>query len=696
MGKEQRASLLIELHTEELPPGSLRRLARGFFEQLGTRIKAAGLDFEENASRWYATPRRLAVLLADLAARQADHQQERRGPALSAAFDARGKPTKAAQGFARANATTVDALQRLETDKGAYLVYRDVVPGKSVHALLPDMARSALAQLPVAKPMRWGASEFEFVRPVHGVVALYGDELIEMSLFGIQARRESTGHRFHHPEPVSLALATDYEAALEKAFVIADFDRRRALIREQVARLAAHGKAGSSDALLDEVTALTEWPVAIACDFDARFLELPPEVIVTTLEHHQRFFPVLDASGNPTRHFIAVANLASKEPDVVRSGFERVVRPRLADAAFFYEQDRKTPLAERRSALKGMLFQQQLGSLFDKSERVTALCRAIASTLEVDKPAIERAAELSKCDLTTRMVGEFPELQGTMGRYYAQHDGETQGVAQAIAEHYRPRFSGDAIPASEAGRIVALADKLDTVCTVVRAAGKPTGNKDPFGLRRSALGIVRILIEGELDLDLALLIQQANAPITVPRESGDGDKETLGFFMERLRGYYREQGVPVDVFEAVRATGTTRLLDFHRRLRACLVFRAKPEAASLAAANKRVRNILKKADGGYPENTNPALLEEQAEKALHSALSDKADLIRPLLAQTDYQQALTELAGLREPVDAFFDEVLVMADDDDLRGNRLALLAAMNAMFMSIADISRLDLEEAT
>jgi len=690
----ERRTLLVEIGTEELPPGNLERLARTFFEEMISGLGAARLELDEDSSRWFATPRRLAVLIRSLETRQADREQMNRGPAVNVAFDGDGKPTKAAVGFAKSVGASVDELERLKTDKGEWLAYRAVETGRPVSELLPEIVSAALDRLPVARRMRWGAGREAFVRPVHWLVTLLDAELVEMSLFGVRSGQQTRGHRFHHPDPVRLEHARDYEDALRDAYVIADFDARRERIRDQVETLAeqAGGIAATDGPLLDEVAALTEWPVALAGEFDVEFLELPPEVIATTLVHHEKAFPVSGDDGRPLARFIAVANIESRRPESVRQGYERVVRPRLADAAFFFRQDCSKHLGDRLDALDGMLFHEKLGTLKDKSLRVEALCRSIAAELDADASA--RAGRLCKCDLTTLMVGEFPELQGVMGRYYALNDDEPEAVARAIGDHYRPRFAGDETPAEVAGQVVAVADKLDTVCGILLAGERPGGNKDPFALRRAALGVLRILIERELPLDLAALIGWACTRIAEDRALDDTDEVRRGildFFFDRLKAWYRERDVGGEVFEAVRASNSTRPLDFHRRLRAVKGFMGLPEAASLAAANKRIRNILKQAGGDYPESADPELLAEEQERALLESVSAKRGKVEPLIDAGDYQGALEELAGLKSPVDAFFDNVMVMAEDDALRRNRLALLSGVNRMFSRIADVSRLD-----
>lgn len=694
----ERADLLVEIGTEELPPASLTALGQAFHEGVVRGLEEVSLGADFRDSRWLATPRRLAVLVPALALKQPDMHGTSAGPSVDVAYDGAGHPTKAAEGFARSAGVDVGELYVEETNKGKRVFAKTFQPGQRAAELIPGLVEQALNRLPIQRRMRWGAGEANFVRPVHWVVMLLGAEVVPGAVLGIESGRVTRGHRFHHPGPVELAAAADYEAALRKAHVIADPEKRRARVAEQVE--AAAGEAGGEPAasgwLLDEVAALTEWPAPITGRFDRVFLELPPEVITTTLEHHQRFFPVRGTDGRLTEFFIGVANLDSRDPDVVREGYERVIRPRLADARFFFEQDRRESLAERLPKLEGMLFQKQLGSLLDKTRRNMHLARFIAASLDMEPTGPVRAAELAKCDLVTLMVGEFPELQGTMGGHYARHDGEPDEVAAAIAEHYRPRFAGDDIPASATGRVVALADKIDTLVGIFAAGQKPTGTKDPFSLRRQALGVCRILIEGAMDVNLESLLQEAGGSLG-ERVSVDADvlAEVSDYIMERLRGYYADRGVGHDVFEAVRATQPTRLPDFDRRIEACRVFRSLPEAAALASANKRIRNILRQAGAVDGREVESGLLEAGEERALADAVAEKNRAIEPLLAGREYERALKELAGLRTPVDAFFDNVMVMAEDESLRLNRLALLATMNRMFLAIADVSRLELEEA-
>jgi glycyl-tRNA synthetase beta chain len=685
---------LVEIGTEELPPKALKPLMEAFGESLGTGIDEARLAHGD--VRAYASPRRLTVLVEKLARRQEDRKVEQKGPPVRVAFDDDGNPTPAATAFARKCGVEVDALDRAETDKGEWLSFTSTEAGRSAAELLPEIIERALASLPIPRRMRWGASEAEFVRPVHWVVLLHGEEVIDAEIMGIAAGRESRGHRYHSSGPVTIAKPGDYLAALEnEGYVIADFGRRRNLVREgaDAAAEAAGGHVVDGESLYDEVAALVEWPVPIVGGFDEIYLELPREVVVSTLTGHQRYFPMADASGDLLPHFVTMANLESRDPEQVIEGNERVIRPRLADAAFFWDSDRKKPLADRIDGLQAVVYQQGLGSLFDKSERVGRLASSLASALGADAREVARAAALAKTDLLTGMVGEFPELQGTMGRYYATADGEPDAVARAIGEHYQPRFAGDELPASVGGQILAVADKLDTITGIFSIDKKPSGNRDPFGLRRAALGIVRILIECGLDADLKALIAAA----VEAQPQGKFDRAELeagvyGFITERLRRYFldRDTGLSTETFDAVMARQPSSLVDFDRRLAAVQTFVRMEQAESLAAANKRIANILRKAGDPQGLAVDEKLFELDAERALGSALEGARSKVAPMLGARQYAETLNELAGLRDPVDRFFDDVMVMADDEKVRNNRLALLTELRALFLDVADISRL------
>jgi glycyl-tRNA synthetase beta chain len=714
---DKRRDFLVEIGTEELPPKSLPELSRAFTEGIATLLAEAGL--KHGAIVPYAAPRRLAVFVPRLAERQPDQKIERRGPPVSAAFDANGQPTRAATAFADSCGTDIASLGRITEPKGEFLHYRGVRPGAQTASLLPGIVQASLDRLPIAKRMRWGAGEAEFVRPVHWVVMLLGREVVPCAILGVPAGRETRGHRFHAPRAISVTSPAAYARLLEtRGKVLADFAARRARIRDGVTALGLSlgGEALVADALLDEVTALVEWPVPVAGRFDERFLALPPEVVVATVQDHQRYFPVRDAAGRLTQWFITVSNIESRDPAQVRAGNERVVRPRLADAAFFWDTDRARPLADRRESLGSVTFQTQLGTVLAKSLRVAGLAERIAPMAGAEPGLARRAAELAKCDLMTAMVGEFPELQGLMGRYYAAQDGEPGEVAAAIEEQYRPRFAGDALPSTAVGTALAIADKLDTIAGIFAVGQKPSGTRDPFGLRRAALGVLRILIERRLDLDLVAFFEQALAAVradmlavaraaaeargkTPPAELTalrDGRDpvavEVYDYVMERLRAYYLEDGsgITTEMFDAVLARRPASPLDFDARLKALAGFLTLPDAASLAAANKRIANILRKAGDALAPRVDPALLHHAAELDLARALEALREDVEGLLADRRYEAALRRLATLRPQVDAFFDGVMVMAEEPALRANRLALLAALQRLFLETADLSRL------
>lgn len=686
---EQR-DLLIEIGTEELPPKALRRLAEAYAD--GVRSGLAKHELRHGELCYYVTPRRLAVLVRDVPVAQADRVVERRGPALNAAFDEEGNPTKASLGFARSCNVTVDELSRLETEQGAWLVCRSVQQGVATRELIPGIVEQALAALPVPKRMHWGSLRAEFVRPVHWLVLLFGDEVIEAELYGVRAGRETRGHRYHHPAPIYIATPSSYAPLLEtEGRVLPDFDERKEAIRGEIVETAraAGGTAVIDEALLDEVTALVEWPVALLGDFEPRFLKLPPEPLISTMKGNQKYFHLVDGEGKLLPHFITVCNIESRDPAQVRAGNERVIRPRFADAEFFWEQDRRLTLERRGEQLKGVLFQAKLGSLYDKSQRVAALAAEIARELDADRELAARAAQLAKCDLLTHMVGEFPELQGVMGRYYALAEGLPAELAEALDEQYLPRQAGDRLPATATGRALAIADKLDTLVGIFAIGQIPSGDKDPYALRRAALGSLRIFIECALPLDLDTLLQHAAHGYGGIANNGVATA-VFDFMMERLRAYYLEAGIRPDVFEAVLANRPTRPHDFDLRMRGVAAFRELPEAESLAAANKRIRNILKQAGSETSAAVAVSLLTEPAERALHHAIEDLRGEVTRLFDAGDYAGALMRLAVLREPVDGFFDQVMVMTDDPALRRNRIALLADLQGLFSRAADLSRL------
>lgn len=688
-----KCDLLFEIGTEELPPKALKKLSEALGSGITDGLKKAELVF--GGVDLYASPRRLAVKIKDLASSQANQVQERRGPALVAAFDEDGNPTSAVKGFARSCGIEPSDLERLETPKGTWLVFRSTKTGQQTKELLPAIITKALAGLPIPKRMRWGSSDVEFVRPVHWVVLLLDDEVVPCQILGVNSGRETYGHRFHCPQRLSIESPAAYLDLLkDQGKVIADYSLRRKMVRDQAikAAKAVGGEAFIDDGLLDEVTALVEWPVAVCGQFDTDFLDVPAEALISSMQGHQKYFPVKDTSGQLLPYFVTISNIDSKDPSKVKEGNERVIRPRLADAAFFWNQDRKQPLEAYSSMLDSVVFQAKLGSLREKVQRVSVLAKTIAADLGADVKHAGRAALLSKNDLMTEMVGEFPDLQGVMGRYYALHDGEPEGVALALDEQYMPRFAGDQLPSQPIAQALAIADKLDTLVGIFAVGLIPTGDKDPFALRRAALGVLRTVIEQKLELDLVKLLDLA---IESTKEKVGDLKANLSsqiydFMMERLRTYYHEKGVSADLFDAVLARRPPSPLDFDRRITAILAFRQLPEASSLAAANKRIRNILKKSDGNIPSAVNHEILVEPAEKALAEAVNALSKTVSKLLDAGNYNEAMTHLAGLRTPVDSFFDTVMVMTDDIQLRNNRLALLNQMNTLFLRVADLSRL------
>lgn len=685
-------TLLVEIGTEELPPKSLRSLATAFAADLGSRLEEAGIV--HGKLHWYATPRRLAVRIEAVAATQADIVHEKLGPALAAAFDSNNQPTPAAQGFARSCGVSVDELLQVDGERGKRLAFRQHLEGKPSAELLPVLIEASLAALPIAKRMHWGASRVEFVRPVHWVVLLHGDSLVQGKVLGIASDRITRGHRVHGKASITLANADDYQQILyDQGRVIVDHDQRRELVATQVRAQAeaVGGKAVIDPDLLDEVCSLVEWPCALAGRFEDRFLAVPAEALISSMKQHQKYFHVVDEQGALLPFFVTVANIDSSDPQKVIAGNERVIRPRLTDAAFFYERDLATTLEARRERLRGIVFQSELGTLWDKTERVAAIASTVGGLIGADPALCARAARLGKSDLVSEMVLEFDELQGIMGRYYALHDGEPPDVATALAEQYLPRHAGDALARNPVGMALAVADRLDTLTGIFGIGQAPTGSRDPFALRRAALGLLRTIIENELELDLQPLIEQAERghPVLPQRETVVATVRDYVF--ERLRSWYADAGIAAECFLAVQARDISRPLDFDRRVRAVAAFAARPEAAALAAANKRVANILaKQAPGEIPESVDPALLHEAAELALarelDSCIADNA----PLHTANDYAGVLKRLASLRAPVDAFFDQVLVNCDDQQLRTNRFALLARLRGAFLGVADISLL------
>jgi glycyl-tRNA synthetase beta chain len=680
--------LLFELGTEELPPRALLSLSTALTEGVVKGLDGAGIP--HGRVHGYATPRRLAVQVQKLAEHQPDRQVERRGPPLKNSFDPQGAPTQAALAFAKNCGVTVADLARLETDKGAWLVFRGIERGAATTSLLGEIINQAVAALPTPKRMRWGAGNVEFVRPVHSVVLLYGETVVPALVLGLTAGRVTFGHRFLAPRPITLKTAKSYESRLRRAKVVADFAIRRELIRAGVksAAAASGGTALIEEALLNEVTALVEWPVPIAGQFEQRFLSLPREVVIATVQDHQRYFAVQGADGKLSGWFVTVSNIESRDPSKVREGNERVVRPRLSDAAFFWEQDRKLPLDAHAARLSGVTFQARLGTYADKTLRVRTLAQQVGSRIGAGT-YVARAAELAKADLMTAMVGEFPELQGTMGRYYAEAQGEPDELALALEEHYRPRYAGDSLPMTKTGQAIALADKIDTLVGIFAIEQRPTGAKDPFGLRRAALGVLRILLERRLDLDLFELLEEAAAAQPVLRD-GVVD-EVYDFIAERLRGVLLEEpGTTPEMLDAVLAKRPHSPLDAVTRLAALKEFLLLPEAGILAAINKRIANILKKTSLGQDVAVNPDALTEDAERQLHRILERLRVPVEDATAQRRYAQGLTALVVLRAPVDDFFERIMVMDDNLERRNNRLALLRDVRLLLGSVADLSRL------
>ncbi|ENM3752472.1 glycine--tRNA ligase subunit beta [Vibrio cholerae] len=686
---------LIELGTEELPPKQLRTLAEAFAANFAAELAAA--DIAHEGVTWFATPRRLALKVANLAESQPDRVVEKRGPAVNVAFDADGKPTKAAEGWARGNGITVEQAERLVTDKGEWLLFKEQVQGQQTASVVVDMAAKALANLPIAKPMRWGDKETQFIRPVKTLTILFGSELIQGEILGVASARTLRGHRFMGEAEFTIESAEQYPAILEeRGKVIADYATRKAMIIEgsQQAAQQLGGIADLEDALVEEVTSLVEWPVVMTAKFEEKFLKVPAEALVYTMKGDQKYFPVYshkmgDANKKLLPNFIFVSNIESKEPRHIVEGNEKVVRPRLADAEFFFNTDRKRPLVDRLAMLENAIFQQQLGTIKDKTDRITELAGYIAEQIGADVEKSKRAGLLAKCDLMTSMVFEFTDTQGVMGMHYARHDGEAEEVAVALNEQYMPRFAGDELPSRGVSAAVAMADKLDTIVGIFGIGQAPKGS-DPFALRRASLGVLRILVEYGYQLDLVDLIAKAKSLFGNRLTNTNVEQEVIEFMLGRFPTWYQDAGFSIDIIQAVLARNPTKPADFDQRVKAVSHFRALEEAEALAAANKRVGNILAKYDGELGEEIDLALLQEDAEKALAEAVEIMAEALEPAFATGNYQEALSKLAGLRAPVDAFFDNVMVMADDEALKKNRLTLLNKLRNLFLQIADISLL------
>ena len=686
-------TLLIELGCEELPAKSLVRQAEMLSTGMHKQLADAGLMDAGSRLRWLATPRRLAILAEGVAQRQPDRKLERKGPAEKAAFDAEGNPTRAAEGFARSVGLAVDQLERLENEQGRWLYAEIEEPGKSLAGLLPEMLDKVVREMAGARSMRWSDRSDRFLRPVRWLVVLHGSEVLPVSLFGLEAGRDTRGHRIHAPGAHAIEKAGDYEAVLREAYVVADYAARRNQIAEQVKACAdsAGLQTQAEGVLLDEVTGLVEWPVAVVGSFDEAFLEVPAEALVSSMREHQKSFPLFTGDGKLAARFITVANLESEQPELMVQGFERVIRPRLADARFFYEQDRQRPLADRMERLGEMLFQERLGSLADKAGRLEGLAAALAPAFDADPTACARAALLCKCDLLTEMVGEFPELQGIMGRYYAQADGEPETVAAAIESHYLPRHAGDELPEDPTGRALAVADRMDSLVGVFAAGKKPKGGKDPFALRRAALAVVRILDQSRCPLSLDELIDNAADALTAQVPVSEEDRDEIRRFLdERLRSHLGERGIETNTLHAVTAGADSPVADFVDRAVAVQAFADDPEVESLIAANKRAANLLEQAGEIEISEIDASSLHLGSEKRLFEELVESEKAVEERLGERDYPAVLKRLAGLRPALDRFFDDVMVMVDDERLRTNRLALLSRLRALFLRIADVAKL------
>ncbi|WP_409309394.1 glycine--tRNA ligase subunit beta [Pseudomonas putida] len=677
---------LVELGTEELPPKALASLGDAFLAGIEKGLQAAGLNY--TGKQVYAAPRRLAVLIRQLDVQQPDRSINIDGPPLQAAFNAEGEPTQAALGFAKKCGVELAEIDQ----SGPKLRFSQHIPGKATVGLLPTIVEDSLNDLPIPKRMRWAASREEFVRPTQWLVMLLGDQVVDCTILSQKAGRESRGHRFHHPENVLITTPANYVEDLRKAYVLADFAERRELISKRTAELAMQqeGTAIVPPALLDEVTALVEWPVPLVCSFEERFLEVPQEALITTMQDNQKYFCLLDSEGKLLPRFITVANVESRDPKQIVQGNEKVVRPRLTDAEFFFKQDKKQPMETFNERLKNVVFQAQLGTVYDKAERVSRLAAFIAPLIGGDAQRAGRAGLLSKCDLATEMVGEFPEMQGVAGYYYALNDGEPEDVALALNEQYMPRGAGAELPQTLTGAAVAIADKLDTLVGIFGIGMLPTGSKDPYALRRAALGVLRILIEKQLDLDLTgaveFAVKQFGAKVKAPGLA----EQVLEFIFDRLRARYEDEGIDVATYLSVRALQPGSALDFDQRVQAVQAFRKLPEAEALAAVNKRVSNLLSKAEGAIAEQVEPKYFDNANEFSLYSAIQQADQAVQPMAAARQYSESLARLAALRDPVDAFFEAVMVNAEDAKVRANRYALLSRLRGLFLGVADISLL------
>lgn len=686
-----QADLLFELGCEELPPTALKKLSQSLFDQVCEALTKAGFNLQSDQSKWFASPRRLAFRIAQLDTQQAEQHQSRKGPAVSAAFAEDGSPTPAALGFAKSCKTTVDQLAQKETPQGKWLFFEQTVPGKTLVDSLPPIILKALDQLPIPKRMRWGDHAYQFVRPVHWALCLLDDQVIPFTVFNVKTDCFSRGHRFHAPQTININHANEYEALLKTAYVEVDYDKRRQLILDQ-AQTAANsiqGQAIIHDDVLDEVCNLAEWPVAVLGAFDQDFLTVPHECLISSMETHQRFFPI-EKNGSLSPYFIGFANIQSQKPEVVRAGYEKVIRPRLADARFFWDEDRKTALSDKTKQLNNMVFQKELGTIFDKTKRLESISMAIAENIALDPKPVQRAAQLCKSDLVTDMVYEFTELQGIMGHHYALYDGEDIAIASAIEAHYLPRFAGDDLPDTAIAQCLAIADRLDSLCGIFAAGLKPTGNKDPFALRRAALGLIRILIEKELDLDTDFLFETAASYLPDNcRLSEESHLDLQQFFQDRVKTYLLDQGFSHGVIDAVGAVKPPSLLDSMHRCKALQKFQSNDQMASLAQSNKRIINILKKQDVSH-DSVQSDLFKQDEEKALYKTLTELKPSCSLTLESSQYVETLGLTSTLHSDVNAFFEAVMVNDDNESIRNNRLALLAELKAFLMQVADLSKL------
>ncbi len=683
-----KQNLLVELGTEELPPKALKKLATAFAESFSKDLNAFGLGFD--SVKWFASPRRLALIAYNVDESQEDRIVEKKGPSVAAAYKD-GNPTPAALGWAKSTGITLDQAETVKTDKGEWLLFKAKVKGFTIYQVLEQILSNAVKSLPVPKMMHWGATRFEFVRPVHTLCVLYGSQLVDLEMFGIKSSRTVRGHRFMGKQELEIASADDYLSVLEtEGSVIADYDKRYQMILSSVKEQAASlgGEADLDESLLNEVTSLVEYPCVLTASFEEKFLEVPPEALVYTMKGDQKYFPVYSSDGKLLPNFIFVSNIVSKDKSQVIAGNERVVRPRLSDAEFFFNTDRKTTLASRLDALSSVMFQKQLGSLKERSERISSLAEYIASKIGADPALASRAGLLSKCDLVTSMVTEFTDTQGVMGMHYARLDGEPEDVALSMFEQYMPRFAGDCIPSTDVSASVSIADKVDTLVGIIGINLSPKGDKDPFGLRRSAIGLLRIIVEKGYDLDLEDIVSKSRSLYGDKLSNANVEKEVVDYVLGRFRAIYQDVGIKSEIVLSVLARRPTRPYDFHRRVEAVNRFTSNPAAEALSAANKRVSNILSKAGGAIPQNPDAGLLSEDAEKVLFEILEKSCRDLEPVFEQKNYDAALEQLAQLRQPVDTFFEKVLVNADDEKVRGNRLAILSELRNLFLRVADIS--------